>query len=145
MIDIEQYRGTLPTAIVRPSIVTSVWKDSCVGWVDGFQGLTGGIVGGSIGALRCMHGDGDNIADLIPVDVVANCVIAVCWRTARLCGSYSFEDAKMMLNSEKEAAMLSAADDIVKSVPIAVAELSVVPEEDSEHDTDKYCKYYLVA
>ncbi|TPX36536.1 hypothetical protein SmJEL517_g01394 [Synchytrium microbalum] len=119
---IEQYRGSLPTAIVRPSIVTSVWKDGCVGWVDGFQGLTGGIVGGCIGALRCMHGNGDNIADLIPVDVVANCVIAVAWRTARLCGSYSYEDSK--LEGLKE-------DKIVKSMPLPV--MPIIEDDESDH------------
>ncbi|TPX41446.1 hypothetical protein SeMB42_g05067 [Synchytrium endobioticum] len=136
---IELHRGSIPTAIVRPSIVTSVWKDGCVGWVDGLQGLTGGIVGGGIGALRCMHGNGDNIADLIPVDVVANCVIAVCWRTARLCRSYSFEDAKMVLNGEK-ALDLSAppgGEMMLKPTPMAAVELSAVSVKNFGPGNDK--------
>lgn len=74
--------GTLPVAIVRPSIVTAAWKEPYPGWVDNFNGPTGLIVATSKGILRSMHCNSSSIADLIPVDVVINLVITVAWYTA---------------------------------------------------------------
>jgi fatty acyl-CoA reductase len=74
--------GSLPVAIVRPSIVTAAWNEPIRGWVDNINGPTGLILASGKGMLRTMYYDSDAIADLIPVDTVINMMIAVGWHTA---------------------------------------------------------------
>ncbi|XP_014246768.1 putative fatty acyl-CoA reductase CG5065 isoform X2 [Cimex lectularius] len=74
--------GRLPVAIFRPSIVSGAWKEPLPGWVDNLNGPTGILAGAGKGVLRSMICYGDCIADLIPVDLAINCLIAVAWQTA---------------------------------------------------------------
>ncbi|GJQ85954.1 hypothetical protein Trydic_g21802 [Trypoxylus dichotomus] len=76
-----EYSGKLPVAIVRPSIVTAAWKEPFPGWVDNISGITGimmEIGRGSIKSIICKE---NMIMDLIPVDIVANMLIAAAWHT----------------------------------------------------------------
>ncbi|KAL1109971.1 hypothetical protein AAG570_014080 [Ranatra chinensis] len=77
-----QQEGRLPIAIVRPSIVTASWKEPFPGWIENLNGPTGLIAGAGKGILRSMWCSRDNIADLIPVDVVINLIVTVAWHTA---------------------------------------------------------------
>ncbi|KAL0281229.1 UNVERIFIED_CONTAM: hypothetical protein PYX00_002280 [Menopon gallinae] len=72
----------LPAAIVRPSIVTAAWKEPLPGWVDNLNGPTGLLAGAGKGVLRTLLCYKDLVADLIPVDVAINALIAVAWHTA---------------------------------------------------------------
>lgn len=74
--------GSLPVAIVRPSIVTAAWKEPCRGWIDNLNGPTGLILASSKGFLRTMLFNPNATADLIPVDTVINLMITVAWYTA---------------------------------------------------------------
>ncbi|XP_026733194.1 putative fatty acyl-CoA reductase CG5065 [Trichoplusia ni] len=67
----------LPTAIVRPSIVMSSIKEPCPGWIDTWSGSTGLFVGMPAGVLKVVKGKGSNVTDLVPVDIVTNCLIVV--------------------------------------------------------------------
>ncbi|TPX34295.1 hypothetical protein SmJEL517_g02932 [Synchytrium microbalum] len=80
---LEAERGNIPCSVVRPSIVTSSYREQ-PGWVEGLQGITGGIVGGGTGLLRSIWGDGSIIADIIPVDIVVNTTLAAAYRTHRM-------------------------------------------------------------
>lgn len=62
--------GSLPVAIVRPSIVTAAAREPCAGWVDNMNGPTGLVLASSKGILRTMLIDSKATADLIPVDTV---------------------------------------------------------------------------
>ncbi|XP_054708693.1 fatty acyl-CoA reductase 1-like [Uloborus diversus] len=73
---------TLPVAIVRPSIVSASWREPFPGWIDNLNGPAGIIVAGGKGVLRTMIIYGEVVADIIPVDVVINLMIAVAWYTA---------------------------------------------------------------
>ncbi|XP_076039102.1 putative fatty acyl-CoA reductase CG5065 isoform X2 [Oratosquilla oratoria] len=73
--------GTLPVAIVRPSIVAAAWREPIPGWVDNLNGPTGLIVGAGKGMLRTLHCIGDLVADLIPVDIPINLMIVAAWYT----------------------------------------------------------------
>lgn len=75
-------RETLPVVIVRPSIVTASWREPFPGWVDNYNGFTGIIVSCGLGLLQSVIVEKDCIADVIPVDVVANMLISVAWHTA---------------------------------------------------------------
>ncbi|XP_046382375.1 putative fatty acyl-CoA reductase CG5065 isoform X2 [Ischnura elegans] len=74
--------GSLPVAIVRPSIVTAAWKEPIPGWVDNLNGPTGMIAGAGKGVLRTILCHRDLVADLVPVDIAINLMISVAWHTA---------------------------------------------------------------
>lgn len=73
----------MPICIVRPSIVTAAWKEPIKGWVDNLNGPTGLILAIGKGLLRTMHVKGKVVADMIPVDVVVNTMIATSFYTAK--------------------------------------------------------------
>ncbi|EZA59252.1 hypothetical protein DMN91_008153 [Ooceraea biroi] len=69
----------LPCCIVRPAIVIPSYTEPIPGWVDNLNGPTGLLVGGGKGVIRSMHCNGDYHAQVIPVDVVTNAMIAVAY------------------------------------------------------------------
>lgn len=76
----DRYLGqNIPVAIVRPSIVGGAWREPIVGLVDNFNGPTGAILSLYTGALQAMPGVGKRVADLVPVDMVANMVLCAGW------------------------------------------------------------------
>ncbi|XP_024885931.1 putative fatty acyl-CoA reductase CG5065, partial [Temnothorax curvispinosus] len=79
---LQQERGSLPVAIVRPSIVLSSYKEPVAGWVGNRNGPTGFIIAAGKGFLRTMLCDENNVVDLVPVDIVINLMICAAWRIA---------------------------------------------------------------
>ncbi|KAL1414457.1 hypothetical protein MTO96_000861 [Rhipicephalus appendiculatus] len=75
-------RGEMPVAIVRPSIVTASIREPLPGWVDSYNGCTGVLVVLGLGLLQSILLERTCVADVIPVDVVANTLICVAWHTA---------------------------------------------------------------
>jgi len=69
-------------AIVRPSIIGAIWKEPLPGWTDNLNGPTGLFAAVGKGLLRSMHGDDNATADVIPVDIVSNCIIVAAWDVA---------------------------------------------------------------
>ncbi|GMT35552.1 hypothetical protein PFISCL1PPCAC_26849, partial [Pristionchus fissidentatus] len=66
----------LPVIIFRPSIVCAMWKEQLPGWLDNVNGPAGLFIAVGKGVLTSMPGDLGAVADLIPVDIVANMMIA---------------------------------------------------------------------
>lgn len=76
-------RYGIPTAIVRPSVVGSTWRDPLPGWLDNFQGPTTVFVTIGTGFTRSINIKDDGfIADLIPVEFPVNMIIAAAWAAA---------------------------------------------------------------
>jgi fatty acyl-CoA reductase len=73
--------GNLPVAIVRPSIVLSSIKEPLVGWVDNWNGPTGIVSAVGKGIFHTIMCKEDSIADMVPVDIVINLMVAAGWRT----------------------------------------------------------------
>lgn len=69
--------ATMPCAIARPSIVTPAWQEPLPGWVDSLNGPVGLIVGAGKGVIRSMHCNGSYHAEVIPVDLAINALIAI--------------------------------------------------------------------
>ena len=80
---IVKHRGGLPTAIIRPSIVESALVDPEPGWIEGLKVADPLIDAVSKGRLPDFPGHRDMIVDIIPVDIVANTILAAMARTAR--------------------------------------------------------------
>ncbi|GAB6030004.1 hypothetical protein CHUAL_005696 [Chamberlinius hualienensis] len=74
--------GSLPVAIVRPSIVVASWKEPFPGWVDNLNGPTGLMLGCGKGVIRTIYCSSEMVADFVPVDVPINMMISVAWYTA---------------------------------------------------------------
>jgi hypothetical protein len=66
----------LPTLIVRPSIIIGAIKEPMPGWTDTISAAGGLSLTGGIGIVNWVHGSKHNISDVIPVDIVSNCIIA---------------------------------------------------------------------
>lgn len=58
------------------------WKEPFPGWVDNVNGPVGPWVSIGRGTLRLVYGDENCGADLIPVDICINLMIAVAWDVA---------------------------------------------------------------
>jgi fatty acyl-CoA reductase len=79
---VSQEAKDLPLAIIRPSIVGSSWREPIPGWVDNYNGPSGLVVATGKGMLRTMIGSNSAIADIVPVDICVNMMIAIAWHTA---------------------------------------------------------------
>lgn len=60
--------------------MTPAWKDPFPGWVDNLNGPVGLIVGGGKGVIRTMLCNADFHAEVIPVDIAINGLIAIPWK-----------------------------------------------------------------
>lgn len=65
-------KDDLPLVIIRPTIVTSTYKEPFPGWVEGIRTIDSLAVGFGKGKLTCFVGDPTSVVDVIPADMVAN-------------------------------------------------------------------------
>jgi fatty acyl-CoA reductase len=70
----------LPLSIVRPSIVESALERPYPGWIEGFRMAEPIILAFGRGAIPEFPGIPESVADLIPVDLVVNAMLAVAAR-----------------------------------------------------------------
>ncbi|KAB1227266.1 Fatty acyl-CoA reductase 3 [Morella rubra] len=68
-------KGNMSVAIIRPTIVTSTFKEPFPGWVEGVRTIDSLAVAYGKGKLICFLGDLKGIIDLIPADLVVNAII----------------------------------------------------------------------
>ncbi|KAJ8568464.1 hypothetical protein K7X08_027997 [Anisodus acutangulus] len=65
----------IPLVIVRPTIITSTFKEPFPGWVEGIRTIDSLVVGYCKGRLTCFPGNPKTILDVIPADMVVNAMI----------------------------------------------------------------------
>lgn len=63
-------RGSVPLAIVRPSIIAGAWKYPMQGWIDSTAAFTGCLMFLGMGMVKAWAADPSARADVVPVDVV---------------------------------------------------------------------------
>ncbi|ELU05462.1 hypothetical protein CAPTEDRAFT_119999, partial [Capitella teleta] len=73
---LQEEADDLPCCIFRPSIIGASAEEPYRGWVDNFNAATGILAGIGIGVCNPVYGDASNKADVVPVDLCANAVIA---------------------------------------------------------------------
>ncbi|XP_018569983.1 putative fatty acyl-CoA reductase CG5065 [Anoplophora glabripennis] len=71
----------IPSAVVRPSIITAAWKEPYPGWVDNISGITGIFMECGRGTIKTIICDEKCRIDVIPVDVVVDTLITAAWHT----------------------------------------------------------------
>ncbi len=81
-----ELRQNIPVTIVRPSIIESALAEPMPGWIRGFRMAEPLIVSFAKGELDTFPGYPEGVIDVIPVDMVAACIVAV---SARVSGSAS--------------------------------------------------------
>ncbi|KAF7284719.1 fatty acyl-CoA reductase wat-like [Rhynchophorus ferrugineus] len=69
----------LPVTIFRPAIVVSSYKEPCEAWINNMYGPTGVVAGSGMGLIRSLRADGNVNANIVPVDMVVNGMIAAAW------------------------------------------------------------------
>ncbi|KAI3973617.1 hypothetical protein MKW92_053359 [Papaver armeniacum] len=72
---IGKYGENVPMVIIRPTIITSTYKEPFPGWSEGVRTIDSFIVAGAKGKLPCFLGNTETILDVVPGDMVANAVI----------------------------------------------------------------------
>uniref|UniRef100_A0A0A1XFL8 Fatty acyl-CoA reductase n=2 Tax=Zeugodacus cucurbitae TaxID=28588 RepID=A0A0A1XFL8_ZEUCU len=80
---VQNYAEKLPVTIFRPGIVITTYKEPISGWIDNMYGPCGIIVGIGSGVLRVFSGKVDNKANIVPVDLSVNALLASAWDIAR--------------------------------------------------------------
>ncbi|XP_044763241.1 fatty acyl-CoA reductase wat-like [Coccinella septempunctata] len=69
----------MPTAIFRPSIIISTYREPIPAWINNIYGPTGIAAAAGTGILRTLHCDHTLNGNMIPVDMCVNSLIAVAW------------------------------------------------------------------
>eukprot|EP01133_Synstelium_polycarpum_P011532 gene11532-13458_t len=70
-------RGDVPLCFVRPTIVGGSLVEPVPGWVDSVAAVGAVMLYCGVGLVQFMKGDGRMVADIVPVDYVANAMLAV--------------------------------------------------------------------
>ncbi|KAH6834883.1 hypothetical protein C2S53_003883 [Perilla frutescens var. hirtella] len=73
---LNEIRGDIPLLIIRPSIVESCYKQPFPGWIQGYRMFDPLAISYGKGVLPACFGNPEAPLDLIPVDLVANTMIA---------------------------------------------------------------------
>ncbi|XP_008801227.1 probable fatty acyl-CoA reductase 4 [Phoenix dactylifera] len=68
-------RGDLPLVILRPTMITSIYKEPLPGWIEGTRTIDSLIIGYAKGKLSCFFGEPELVMDVVPGDMVVNAMI----------------------------------------------------------------------
>ncbi|KAK2433770.1 alcohol-forming fatty acyl-CoA reductase [Trifolium repens] len=68
-------KANVPLVIIRPTMVTSTKNDPFPGWIEGLRTIDSMIHSYGHGKMKFFLGNPNTIMDLIPADMVINCVI----------------------------------------------------------------------
>ena len=71
-------RGTVPLAVVRPSIISASWQHPFPGWIDSTSGFAAFTILLGLGYMRSVIADPSARLDVIPVDEVATRILLAC-------------------------------------------------------------------
>ncbi|XP_039019087.1 fatty acyl-CoA reductase 3-like [Hibiscus syriacus] len=71
-----ELKGIVPALIIRPTIITSTYKEPFPGWAEGIRTIDSLAVGYAKGKLTFFLGNLDSVVDVIPADMVVNAMIA---------------------------------------------------------------------
>ncbi|XP_012075826.2 fatty acyl-CoA reductase 3 isoform X1 [Jatropha curcas] len=69
-------KENLPVVIIRPTMVTSTWREPFPGWIEGARTIDALTVGYGSGKMSFFVADLTAIVDVIPADMVVNTIIA---------------------------------------------------------------------
>ncbi|KAJ4958802.1 hypothetical protein NE237_025913 [Protea cynaroides] len=94
-------RETLPLVIIRPTIITSTYREPFPGWVEGMRTIDSLGVGYGKGKITCFLGDPESIVDVIPGDMVVNAMIVAMVAHANQDGEFIYQVGSSLRNPAK--------------------------------------------
>ncbi|TKY48631.1 Fatty acyl-CoA reductase 3 [Spatholobus suberectus] len=68
-------KGNMNVVIVRPTIITSTYREPFPGWIEGLRTIDSIVVAYGKGKLTCFLADLKAVFDVIPADMVVNTII----------------------------------------------------------------------
>ncbi|XP_031626468.1 putative fatty acyl-CoA reductase CG5065 [Contarinia nasturtii] len=77
------YSDKLPTAIARPPIVISAWKEPLIGYTEGIHGINGWCLASGSGVLRSMLCQHNLPCNVMPADICANGIIVLAFECGK--------------------------------------------------------------
>lgn len=66
------------------SAVINSAREPFPGWIDNLYGPGGVVLAAGSGLMHTLHAGKDKTADLVPVDLACNALLAAAWETASL-------------------------------------------------------------
>ncbi|KAG8371186.1 hypothetical protein BUALT_Bualt13G0060800 [Buddleja alternifolia] len=72
---LEKFKENINIVIMRPTIITSTWREPFPGWMEGLRTLDSIFVGLGKGKLKVFLGDPNTTLDMIPGDMVVNSML----------------------------------------------------------------------
>ncbi|XP_076952091.1 alcohol-forming fatty acyl-CoA reductase-like [Bidens hawaiensis] len=75
MLLLEELREDVPLVVLRPTIITSTYKEPFPGWIEGVKTIDSFIVAYGKGRTSTFLGEPSNVLDLIPADMVINAML----------------------------------------------------------------------
>lgn len=63
--------------------MTAAHKEPIAGWIDNINGPSGIVAGAGCGLIRVVRGNSGCLAEMVPVDLVVNSMIAISYKTAK--------------------------------------------------------------
>jgi alcohol-forming fatty acyl-CoA reductase len=72
---LSQRRGSVPLAIVRPSIISAAWAEPKPGWIDSNAAFAGCLLYTGLGLVKVWEANPNVRLDVVPVDSVSRLVI----------------------------------------------------------------------
>ncbi|KDP42364.1 hypothetical protein JCGZ_01940 [Jatropha curcas] len=69
------FKKNMPLLIIRPTMITSTYKEPFPGWIEGVRTIDSVIAGYAKGKVTCFISDPQSTLDVIPGDMVVNGII----------------------------------------------------------------------
>ncbi|XP_047972725.1 fatty acyl-CoA reductase 3-like [Salvia hispanica] len=98
-----QSKENIPLLIIRPTIVTSTYKEPFPGWVEGVRTIDSLAVEYGKGKITCFLGDLTSVVDVIPADMVVNAIIVAMVAHADQANESVYHVGSSMSNPVKSA------------------------------------------
>ncbi|KGN64901.2 hypothetical protein Csa_022764 [Cucumis sativus] len=86
---ISELKENIPVVIIRPTIVSSTYKEPFPGWVEGVRTIDSLAVAYGKGKITCFLGDVNALVDVIPADMVVNAMLVAMVAHASQLSSYT--------------------------------------------------------
>ncbi|XP_042493651.1 fatty acyl-CoA reductase 3-like [Macadamia integrifolia] len=91
-------KENIPLVIIRPTIITSTYKEPIPGWTEGLRTIDSLGVAYGKGKLPCFLGDPKSIIDLIPGDMVVNSIIVAMVTHMNQAGEFIYQVGSSIRN-----------------------------------------------
>ncbi|KAE8719516.1 Fatty acyl-CoA reductase 1 [Hibiscus syriacus] len=70
-----KFKGDVPLVVIRPSMISSTYKQPFPGWIEGIRTFDSIVVRYGQGTISCFLGNPSSPLDLVPVDMVVNAML----------------------------------------------------------------------